>query len=338
MFYELDNEQAYEVEVNHCVGVTGYHHWFFLHAIAEALHLDFRAFAVDCQGQRLGVVPLLFRRRGPVSTVNNLPIGYVGPLIREDALRSGLLQELLKGVQPILRSYRTVATRWAFAAAVTVDMVRLAAPEFKVEISENYVISGDTSVEVLLKSMSRSRRQAINRSLRKFKDRGVTVEDSSAEEVTQWLPTKIIDAYERQGLPPLYKAAEVQCMAERLFAHPRMLWRTAKSSDGDVLGLAGCIIGEERVWGWLMAGIPITGISPQILCYWDLIKWSLDRGLALDLGGAPNEGIRELKISLGADTETVVAALHIRHKRIYNSGIAIVSALDGVAGLKNART
>ena len=66
--YELDDEQAYEAEVSQCVGVTGYHHWFFLTALAEALNCEFRAFAVDSEGGRLGVLPMLFRRRGPVST------------------------------------------------------------------------------------------------------------------------------------------------------------------------------------------------------------------------------------------------------------------------------
>jgi hypothetical protein len=56
--YELDGEQAYEAEVSQCVGVTGYHHWFFLSALAGALNYEFRAFAVDSAGERLGVVPL----------------------------------------------------------------------------------------------------------------------------------------------------------------------------------------------------------------------------------------------------------------------------------------
>ena len=32
---ELDDEQAYEAEISQCVGVTGYHHWFFLAALAD---------------------------------------------------------------------------------------------------------------------------------------------------------------------------------------------------------------------------------------------------------------------------------------------------------------
>jgi hypothetical protein len=89
--YELDDEQAYEAEVSQCVGVTGYHHWFFLTALAEALNYEFRAFAIDSGGERLGVLPVLFGRRGPVSTANFIPVGCVGPVIRGEALRVGVL-------------------------------------------------------------------------------------------------------------------------------------------------------------------------------------------------------------------------------------------------------
>src|SRR5258708_2803643 len=40
---ELADEQAYEAEVSQCVGMTGYHHWFFLSALADTLGYDFRA-------------------------------------------------------------------------------------------------------------------------------------------------------------------------------------------------------------------------------------------------------------------------------------------------------
>jgi hypothetical protein len=62
---ELEDEQAYEAEVSQCVGMTGYHHWFFLSALAEALGYEFRAFALDSGGERLGAVPLLSAAAGP---------------------------------------------------------------------------------------------------------------------------------------------------------------------------------------------------------------------------------------------------------------------------------
>src|ERR1700753_2136986 len=112
---ELDDEQAYEAEVSQCVGTTGYHHWFFLSALADALGYEFRAFAVDSGGERLGVVPLLFRRSGPVSTANFLPVGCIGPVVRGEALRAGRVGELLRGAEPVLRRHRGVAARWGGA-------------------------------------------------------------------------------------------------------------------------------------------------------------------------------------------------------------------------------
>lgn len=321
--YELDDEQAYEAEVSQCVGVTGYHHWFFLTALAEALNYEFRAFAIDSGGERLGVLPVLFGRRGPVSTANFIPVGCVGPVIRGEALRAGRAGELLHGAAPVLRRHRTVAARWAFSPGLKVSAQDLANSGFEVSDWENYVIPGTMSVDDLLKSMSRSRRQSINRHLRRGEDRGVSVAPATTEEIMRCLPEQISAVYERQGRAPLYSLAEVRSLTERLAAHPRMLWRTVKDSDGNIAGTAGCVIGDDRLWGWLITGTPVNGVSVQILCYWDLIKWSLSRGLALDLGGAPNDGIRELKMSLGADLETAVRALQFRPAAAYKAAAAL---------------
>ena len=279
--YELDDEQAYEAEISQCVGVTGYHHWFFLSALADALNYKFRAFAVESAGQRIGVVPLLFQRRGPVSTANFVPVGCIGPVIRGEALRAGLMGELIRSARPILRHHRTVAARWGFSPGLNVSADDLTSYGFDVFPWENYVIPGTKLVDDLLKSMSRSRRQSINRHIRRGQDRGVSVEEASVDEIIRWLPGQVTAVYERQGRPPLYNLAQIRSLTERLALHPRMLWRTVKESDGDVVGVVGCVVGDERVWGWVISGTPVNGVSVQILCYWDLIKWSLARGLAL---------------------------------------------------------
>ena len=222
-------------EVSQCVGVTGYHHWFFLTALAGALNYEFRAFAVESAGERLGVVPLFLRRRGPVSTVNFVPVGCVGPVIRGEALRAGLMGELLRGAASVLRR-RTVAARWSFSPGLNVNAGELANSGFAASEWENYFIPGTKSVDDLLKSMSRSRRQSINRHIRRGQDRGVTVAEASAEEIVRWLPEQVAAVYERQGRPPLYSPAEARSLAERLASHPRMLWRTVKGPDGSVVG------------------------------------------------------------------------------------------------------
>jgi Acetyltransferase (GNAT) domain len=321
--YELDDEQAFEAEVGQCVGVTGYHHWFFLTALADALNFEFRAFSVESSGQRLGVVPLFLRRRGPVSTANFVPVGCIGPVIRGEALRAGLVGELINGAASVLRRHRTVAARWSFSPGLKLNAGDLANAGFEAYEWENYVIPGTKSVDDLLKSMSRSRRQSINRHIRRGQDRGVTVTEASAEEIARWLPEQVAAVYERQGRTPLYSFPEARSLAEQLASHPRMLWRTVKGPDGAVVGVTGCVIGDDRLWGWLITGEPVNGVSVQILSYWDLIKWSLDRGMALDLGGAPNDGIRELKTSLGADVETALRVFQFRPKAAYKAATAL---------------
>jgi hypothetical protein len=193
--HELDDEQAYESEVGQCIGVTGYHHWFFLGALADALGYEFRAFAVDSGGERLGVIPLLFRRSGPVSTVNFLPVGCIGPVICGEALRAGRIGELLRGAEPVLRSHRTVAARWAFSPGLHVSAQHLAIPKYEPFEWENFVMPAAKSVDDIWKSMSTGRRQSV----RQTEKRGVMVTDSLAEEVTEWFPGQMSALYEREG-------------------------------------------------------------------------------------------------------------------------------------------
>ena len=321
--HKLDDEREYEAEIGQCVGVTGYHHWFFLSALAAAHNYEFEAFAVESAGERLGVLPLLFRRRGPVSTANFVPVGCIGPVLRGEALQAGHLTELLHAAEPVLRRHRTVAARWGFSPGLTVNIGELASAGLEVLPWDSYVIQGTKSVDDLLKSMPRSRRQSINRHVRRGQDLGLTIGDASAEEIARCLPQQVGAVYERHGQPPLYKPAELRALTDRLASHPRMLWRAVKGPDGQVAGLAGAVIGDDRLWGWLISGEPVHRVSVQLLCYWDMINWSLARGLALDMGGAPSEGIRELRISLGADVETAVRALQFHPRVAYKAAAAL---------------
>jgi hypothetical protein len=316
---ELGDEHTYEAEVSQCVGVTGYHHWFFLRALADALNLEFRAFAVDADGERLGVVPLLFRRSGPVSLVNFLPVGCIGPVIRGEALRAGRIGDLLLGMESVLLRRRTVAARWAFSPGLRLDPGQLAIPKFEAFEWENFVMPATKSVDDVWKSMSTGRRQSV----RQTEKRGVTVTDSLPEEIAEWFPGQLSALYERAGRIPAYNHAVVQSLAERLAAHPRMLWRTAKGDDGTIYGMTASIIGEDRLWGWQMAGPSVRSMSPHTLLHWDSIKWSRARELAYDLGGVPSNGVRVIKSSLGAEAETAVGVFRFRPSAAYRTATAL---------------
>ena len=111
-------------------------------------------------------------------------------------------------------------------------------------------------------------------------------------------------------------------------------WRTIEDLVGRcVTGAA--VYAVALLLTWLLAGRPVQGVSVQMLCYWDLIKWSLDRRLALDLGGAPNERIREFKTSLGADMETAIAARRIRPRLVYKAGVVISLRMERLAGRRS---
>jgi hypothetical protein len=118
-------------------------------------------------------------------TANFIPVGCIGPVIRGEALRAGRIGELLRGAASVLRR-RTVAARWSFSPGLNVNAGELANSGFAAYEWENYFIPGTKSVDDLLKSMSRSRRQSINRHIRRGQDRGVTVEEASSD----WLPIR----------------------------------------------------------------------------------------------------------------------------------------------------
>lgn len=326
MVHELADEQAYEAELAHCVGVTGYHRWFFLSALASSLGLRLRGLAISAgrrgdAGDRLGVVPLLVRRRGPVSTVNYLPVPHVGPVLRGEALRAGRLPEVLRAVEPALLRERAVVTKWSFAPGVAVRDSDLAGRGFAVSRQPNYLVPGTTSVEDHLKSLTQKQRAAVRRG----QTRGLLVGPSTADEITGWFPDRISAPYERQGVAPDYGQAAARELAARLAGHPRMLWRTVR--DGErVLAVNACIVDGDRLWGWLLAGDRVPGPSPHVAAYWDAITWSLSRGLGCDFGGAPTSGIRDFKVAMGGTLESCTVAERVR-PRIYRAARSLHARL-----------
>ncbi len=304
---ELTDERAYEAELAECAGVTGYHRWFFLTPFAAALGLRLRAFAVDSEAGPLGVVPLLFRRRGPVSTVNYLPVSQIGPVLRWEALRSGRVDETLRAVEPLLRAERTVVTRWAFGPGLDADAGSLAARGFTVSRPESFVVPGTMSVEDYLKQLAPKQRAAVRRGGL----RGLTVGVSTRDEITRWFPGQLSAGPGRGGAPG-YGLAAARILAERLAGHPRMYWRSVRAADGRTLVMNASIADTERLWGWLLVGEPVPGPSPHVAAYWDAVQWSLGRGLACDFGGVPSSGIRDFKVAMGAQAELSTVAERVR--------------------------
>lgn len=304
---ELTEERAYEAELAECAGVTGYHRWFFLTALAEALGLRMRAFAVDSDAGPRGVVPLLFRRRGPVSTVNYLPVSQIGPVLRGEALRSGRVDEMLRAVEPVLRAERTAVTRWAFGPGLDAGAGSLAARGFTLSRQESFVVPGTMSVEDYLKQLAPKQRAAVRRGGL----RGLTVGVSTRDEITHWFPWQLSAGQGRGGAPE-YGLTAARILAGRLAGHPRMYWRSVRAADGRTLVMNASIVDTERLWGWLLVGESVPGPSPHVAAYWDAVQWSLGRGLACDFGGVPSSGIRDFKVAMGGEAELSTVAERVR--------------------------
>lgn len=307
---ELDSEEAYEAELAKCTGVTGYHRWFFLHALSEALGLRLRAFGVDADGEPIGVLPVLLRRRGPVSTINYLPVQHVGPVLRDE----WRLADALRAADPYLLRQRAVVTRWAFAPGVTVDSEILTRRGFHVSLEENFFVPADRSLEGHLAALPKKQRWEI----KVGQSRGMYAGPSTPEEITEWFPNRVSDPYERQGIVPSYSRAAARQLAERLATDPRMQWRSVRN-DERLLAMTVAIVDPSRLWFWLLVGERVKGPSPHAIGYWDLIESSLSRGLACDFGGAPTQGIRDFKVRMGGVLERGVTAERVR-PRAYRVG------------------
>jgi hypothetical protein len=304
---ELSDERAYEAELAECAGVTGYHRWFFVTTFAAALGLRMRAFAVDSDTGPLGVVPLLFRRRGPVSVVNYLPVSQIGPVLHGEALRSGRADEMLRAVEPVLRAERAVVTRWAFSPGLDAGAGSLAARGFEVSRQESFVVPGTMSVEDYLKRLAPKQRAAVRRGGL----RGLAAGPSTRDEITRWFPWQLSGSSQRGGAPG-YSLAAARILAERLADDPRMYWRSVRAADGRTLVMNASIVDTDRLWGWLLVGEPVPGPSPHVAAYWDAVQWSLGRGLACDFGGVPSSGIRDFKAAMGGEAELSEVAERVR--------------------------
>ena len=252
-------------------------------------------------------MPLLFRRRGPVSTVNYLPVPHVGPVLRAQALRAGHLPGLLRAVEPILMRERVMVTKWAFAPGVDVPTGQLAARGFELAQRDNFFVPATTSVDDYLKTLPSAKRAAIKRGER----RGMRAGPSTRDEITEWFPERVAEPYLRQEVAPDYSLAAARSLAARLAGHPRMLWRTVRN-DERVLAVNAAIVDTDRLWGWILVGDRLPGASPHVTAYWDAIQWSLSHGLACDMGGAPTSGIGEFKVEMGGQAELSVTAERTR--------------------------
>ena len=102
-------------------------------------------------------------------------------------------------------------------------------------------------------------------------------------------------------------------------------WEILKQVTATLYGMTASVIGDERLWGWQIAGPSVRSMSPHTLLHWDSFKWAIARELAYDMGGVPHEGIRVIKQSLGAELETIVGGFQFHPGAAYKADLTASS-------------
>jgi hypothetical protein len=238
-----------------------------------------------------------------------------GPVLRARALQAGRVVDLVRAVEPVLRRERAVVTKWSFATGFGVDLGGLARYGFEVTLADSYAVPGALSVEGYLKGLHPTYR----RKMKGLERRGLHAGPSTRADILDWLPGQITRMPRGQGIASDYSLPAAQALMDRLAGHPRMRWCSVRNDEGDLLALNACVIDEDRLWGWLLAGEPVPGPSPHMAACWDAIQWALPQGLGYDFGSATTEGNRKFKMWLGGGLEHCATAERVR-PRIYRAG------------------
>jgi CelD/BcsL family acetyltransferase involved in cellulose biosynthesis len=321
----IHSEEEYEAELAKCAGVTGYHRWFFMKAVSESADFHMRTFAVEKDGSAIGVLPILLRRRGPVSTVNYSPVSRLDPLLSDPTFMS----DVLAAADRYLRRNLTVVTKSTFSPDSPITPSSLTDIGFKVKQMENFIIPAGRSTTEQLAAMSRRNR----RSLTACQSLGMKASSAEGHEIEDWFADRVSAPFKKQGIVPEYTRAGAANLVRLLGADPRMLWRSVHNSDGQLIAVTASIIDVDRLYCWMIVGDHDSQPSPHIFAYWDMIQWALDRGLTCDFAGAPNDGIRTFKIRLGAETEPYLYAERVKPEmyqtlRTLHSRISLKIAKD----------
>jgi hypothetical protein len=261
-------------------------------------------FAVEKDDSTIGVLPILLRRRGPITTANDVPVSHVGPLFRDGTT----VAEVLTSAEPFLLRHLAVATKWAFAPGAPVTPGPLSDLGFRARSIENFVVPAGRTPTEQLAAMSRTNRK----NLTACRSLGMKASSADVDEIKDWFASQVGAPYKKLQIVPDYSYDAAAKLVDLLGTDPRMLWRSVHDDHGRVIAATACIIDHDRLYGWILTGDHDHSPSPHILAYWDVIEWAMDHNLTCDFGGGPTDGIRGYKLRLGAVSESCLIAERVR--------------------------
>jgi CelD/BcsL family acetyltransferase involved in cellulose biosynthesis len=296
-------------------GGTFFHSHLFLSTVSEGLGLGLDLQAAVIGGERVGAVPIVLKRLGPVSTINWLPFPYVGPLVPPDALAPTLAA--------LVRHERRVRSVRSQNVLLTYRPETF--PGYTSSVDRTFVVPLEgRSDDDLLHGMSSRRRSAIRRADRN----GLRVREATEREVTQLLPRLSHRTFEQQGLPAPYSPECYRLTWERLSGNPDVLFQAA-DVNGEPAVVQISLAGSGTGLAWVVGREQDqAGSDAYASMMWRTMCWARERGCReFDLVGAPTEGIANYKRGLGAQ-ERQYTVLR-RQARAHRAAVSLLHRLPG---------
>lgn len=276
---------------------------------ASVLQMRFVPLEVRDGERLLGVVPAMLRSRGPVATLNWVPFPYLGPLVERENL-----EPVLVALRVWQRRQRVAIARLGFSPAVTPDSSMLRANGYTIESHTTMTVHlTDRTLPDVERGLSATTRKKVRRAERG----GATVAAATRADLVGLLPAAISEAFEAQGMASHYPDSFGTMVWDTYGSDPTARLAVAKVSDRSI-GVMVTLADSRRAYlvqGGVLRAERSTNAG--VLLDLDAIRWAHGAGLAaLDMVGAPNEGIANYKASFGAVPEPFTVAQRV-NSRLY---------------------
>lgn len=279
--------------------VTPLHSWTWLSVAAEMTGREFRPLVLTAAGHDLGVVPVLLKRQGPLSTIGNVPFPYCGPLVGADALPTCL--DLLRSLR---RRTGSIRTRYQFPPTYALDPDVLRCRGYEVSHDETYLVDTSGSVDRLSADLEKACRKRMRRAERA----GIVVTETSDGAVVDQFHESV---YGERGVQSGYLGPLAPYL-DRLAGDELRVRSTVATQDGTPLGALVSLAHGTRALTWMGGVLPAARETDAgVLLYWDALTWANTTGVTeLDLLGLPNDGIRQFKRQFGGTLQPYAVAEH----------------------------
>ena len=270
-----------------------FHRWDWLQLMAEALGSHFLPLGYYVGPKLVGLIPMLVKQYGPYKSANWVPFPYMGPVIPGKCLREALL-----AIDQYQARNGIGLEQLCFSPGADVDVAVLEERGYKVYRDKTLIIplAGLSEDGVLARMTPRGRKN-----IKQAQRRGVEVVEASRDEVARVLPGMEREVFARQGLPPANPQRAAELAWERYSGSP-CAQMIAAHIAGKVAAVSIGLSDRSLALAWYGGSwAEFRSFNAHAALYWSRIRWALRQGCsAIDLVGAPNQGISDFKKSFGA--------------------------------------